>query len=73
MRVDGMNNALWLLDRLSEFFIFKTSESLREDFHSSSCSFSIIYNFQMNQPRFERLLASIPEVRLTKLPARAVT
>lgn len=70
VEVDGLKNTLWLLDRLSQFFIFKTSESLEEDFSSSSFSFSVIHSFHMTQPRFERLLASLPEVRLTRVAAR---
>ena len=69
VRVDGLKNTLWLLERLSRSFVFKTSESLREDSVSSSFSFSVIHNFQMTQSRFERLLASIPEVRLTRVAA----
>lgn len=69
VRVDGLKNTLWLLERLSRSFVFKTSESLREDNASTSFSFSVIHNFQMTQSRFERLLASIPEVRLTRVTA----
>lgn len=70
VRVDGFKNTLWLLDRLSQFFIFKTSESLREEANSLSVSFSIIHSFRMTQPKFERLLAAIPEVRLTRVAAQ---
>lgn len=70
VRVEGFKNTLWLLDRLSRFFIFKTSESLHEDANSASVSFSVIHSFRMTQPKFERLLAAIPEVRLTRIAAR---
>ncbi len=70
VRVEGLKNALWLLDRLSKAFVFKTSEALEEDLSSSSFSFSVIHNFQMTQPKFERLLGSIPQVRLTRVAAR---
>jgi hypothetical protein len=71
VRVDGLKNTLWLLDLLSGFFVFKTSESLHEDSETSSFSFSVIHSFQMTQPKFERILASIPEVRLTRIAAPA--
>ncbi len=70
VRVDGLKNTHWLLDRLSRLFVFKTSESLRKEADSASFSFSIIHSFQMNQPRFERLLVSIPEAHLTRVAAR---
>lgn len=73
VRVDGLKNTLWLLDRLSRRFVFKTSEALKEDASSSWFSFSVIHNFHMTQTKFERLLASIPEVRLTRAAARAQT
>lgn len=73
VRVDGLKNTLWLLDRLSQLFVFKTSESLHEDSASASCTFSVIHNFQMTQPRFERILAAIPEVRLTRIAAQSKT
>ena len=67
VRVDGLRNALWLLERLSQSFIFKTSESLHECVNSSSVSFSVIHSFRMTQPKFERLLASISQVRLKRI------
>ena len=70
VRVDGFKNVQWLLDRLSERFVFKTSESLHEDWSTSSFTFSVIHNFQMTQPKFERLLASIPQVHLTRIVAQ---
>ncbi len=60
LRVDGLRNALWLLERLSQFFVFKTSEAFHEGVNSSSVSFSVIHSFRMTQPKFERLLVSIP-------------
>ena len=70
VRVDGFKNVQWLLDRLSQLFVFKTSESLHEDWSTSSFTFSVIHNFQMTQPKFERLLASIPQVQLTRIAAQ---
>jgi hypothetical protein len=70
LRVDGFKNVQWLLDRLSRLFVFKTSESLHEDWVNSSFSFSVIHSFQMTQSKFERLLNSIPEVRLTRIPTK---
>ena len=73
VRVDGLKNVQWLLDRLSQLFVFKTSESLHEDWTTSSFSFSVIHSFHMTQSKFERLLNSIPEVRLTRVPAKRGT
>ena len=70
VRVGGLKNTLWLLDRLSQSFVFKTSEALQEDTSSSFFSFSVIHSFHMTQVRFERLLASIPQVRLMRVPVR---
>ena len=39
VRVDGLENANWLLCRLSDFFVFKTSEPLHEVPNSSDYGF----------------------------------
>ena len=39
VRVDGIRNAQWLLKRLSESFVFKTSEPLDEDIAAACSSF----------------------------------
>ena len=69
VRVDGIENARWLLDRLSQSFVFKTFEPFGEAMGSSMCSFQIPYNPPLSRFKFERLLAAIPEVRWMLEPA----
>ena len=70
LRVDGLENARWLLCRLSEFFVFKTSEPLYDKANSSDCTFRVAETSQMSGRRFEKLLAGIAEVRLMLEPAQ---
>ena len=69
VRVDGVKNAGWLLDRLGRAFVFKTSEPVNADAASSCCTFQVAYNSQISPRGLERLLAAIPEVRLMTEPA----
>ena len=69
VRVDGLRNARWLLERLGRSFIFKTAEPLGEDEGSSCCTFHLAYDSQMSPRGFERLLAAIPEVQMMTDPA----
>lgn len=69
VRVDGIHNARWLLDRLSKSFVFKSSEPLADDMATACSSFLVQYSSQMSGPRFVKLLASIPEVKLMLEPA----
>jgi len=64
VRVDGITNAAWLLNRLSQSFIFKTSEPIRDDSGSSCSTFRVLYNSQVSRFTFEKLLAAIPQVEL---------
>lgn len=64
VRVDGIRNAARLLNRLSESFIFKSSEPVREEQGSSCCSFRVLYSSPMSYLAFERLLVAIPEVEV---------
>jgi hypothetical protein len=66
VRVDGLRNAQWLLNRLGRSFVFKTAEPMNEDETSSCCTFRLAYNSQMSPRGFERLLAAIPEVQLMR-------
>jgi hypothetical protein len=69
VRVDGIENARWLLSRLSQSFVFKGSESIIDD-EASSCSiFRVPYSSQSPRARFEKVLAAIPEVKLMLDPA----
>lgn len=69
VRVDGMQNANWLLDRLARSFVFKTCEPVSNERGPDWCTFRILYGPQMSRPMFERLLAKIPEVNLMTEPA----
>ena len=69
IRVDGISNARWLLDRLGHAFVFKTAEPLNEEYGSSVCSFRVAYSSQTSRRGLTRLLATIPEVQLITAPA----
>jgi len=68
LRVEGSENAHWLLSRLSQSFVFKSSEPIREVGDSVSCTFDLPYSSQSSGPGFVRLLSSIPEVKLLSEP-----
>lgn len=68
VRVEGMNNALWLLKRVSQSFFFKSSEPVHEG-ADSNCSFEVSYGSETSCSTFERLLSRIPEVKLMREPA----
>ena len=72
LRVDGLENAKWLLGRLSDSFVFKSSEALECFADSSDCTFRVAHNSQMSGPRIERLLAGIAEVKLMLDPAKPI-
>ena len=63
VRVDGITNAEWLLQRLSQSFIFKTSQPVREEEGSSCCTFRVAYAFKMSPQSLGRILAGMPEVQ----------
>lgn len=69
VRVDGMLNARWLLNRLSESFVFKNSEPLDDNTETACSSFRVQYSSEMSGPKFAKLLAGIPEVYLMLEPA----
>jgi hypothetical protein len=69
VRVEGTGNTEWLLDRLSESFVFKTSEPLNDVNGTSHHTFRVAYRPQMSRRAFEKLLAAIPEVKLMTDPA----
>jgi hypothetical protein len=73
LRVDGLDNTNWLLWRLSDFFVFKTSEPLRGITDSSEYTFRIAHTSQMTGRQFERLLSGIAETRVIVEPQPALT
>jgi hypothetical protein len=70
LRVDGVKNATWLLSKLSDLFVFKTSEPLREAPNSPDCTFRVAHSSQLSGHKFEKLLAGITEVKLIFEPAQ---
>jgi hypothetical protein len=64
VRVDGVKNAKWLLNRLSESFVFKSSEAMNEHEFFPACVFGVVYGWQMSHPVFKQLLSGMPEVEL---------
>jgi len=49
VRVDGVGNAQWLLDRLGRSFLFKTSDPMNEEEGSSCCSFCLAHSPQTSR------------------------
>jgi hypothetical protein len=62
--VESLENAQWLLGRLSGSFVFKSSEPIVTMHDSPECTFRVPHSSQTSGTRFERLLAAIPEVHL---------
>lgn len=65
VRVDGMQNAAWLLDRLARALVFKTSGPVVDDWDSYSSTFQVACSGQMTFLMVRRALVAIPEVSLT--------
>lgn len=70
VRVDGIANANWLLDRLHQSFVFHHCEPVNDEEGSSCCTFYMTYSTQQCYRTFQRLLAAISEVQWTLDPAR---
>ncbi len=70
LRVDGLENAGWLLRRLSDFFVFKTCEPLQGVPDSSAYAFRVAHNSRLSGKQFEKLLGGISEVNLIVEPAQ---
>ena len=64
VRVENRWEVDWLLKRLSQSFVFKTSEPMSEDQNSSCSTFRLPYSSRMPRRDLERLLASIPEIHV---------
>ena len=65
VRVESKQNARRLLDWLSQSFVFRTCDPMGEERDSPFCSFIIPYNPPLSRTSFAKLLAAMPEVRLT--------
>jgi hypothetical protein len=70
LRVDGLENATWLLRRLSDFFVFKTCEPVRDVSNPSAYTFRVAHTSQLSGRQFEKLLAGISEVKLIIEPVQ---
>ena len=64
VRVDGAENAMWLLAQLGHSIAFNACEPIRDDEASVRSTFQVPYTPQMPPSTFERLLAAIPQVEL---------
>ncbi|HEY4759839.1 MAG TPA: hypothetical protein VIH42_04595 [Thermoguttaceae bacterium] len=64
VRVDSLENAEWLLNRLSQSFVFKSSEPMNKVDYFPNCTFRVPYSSQISCGRFAKLLGVIPEVKL---------
>ncbi len=69
LRVDGMQNARWLLTQLSRSFLFKSAKPIDDDEGPSSCVFHIRYSSQVSHHTLEKALAAISNVELISDPA----
>lgn len=67
--VEGLDNARWLVTRLSNAFVFKSSEPIREEAGTRHSVFHVLQSSQTSTLTVQRLLAAIPEVRLVLVPA----
>lgn len=73
LRVDSRQNANWLMNRLSDFFVFKNSEPVLEIPNSEECTFRIAHSSGLSISQFERILSGIREVKLNREPAPAAS
>ena len=62
--VEGVDNARWVVDRLSELFAFRTSEPMCEGARSTQCIFRVAYGSQLTHRRLTSLLSAMTGVRL---------
>jgi hypothetical protein len=67
--VDGMDNALWLLDQMSESFVFRSAEPINQEQSSTLCTFQVPSDPRLSLSRLRKLLLAIPEVILLKVAA----
>jgi hypothetical protein len=67
LRVEGLDNTNWLLHRLSDLFVFKTCEPLRE-LSNAAYAFRVAHTSLLSGQQFEKLLAGISEVKLIVEP-----
>ncbi|MBI1904036.1 MAG: hypothetical protein HYS13_23290 [Planctomycetia bacterium] len=69
VRVEGEQNARWLLARLAQSFVFKGSDPVCEAAGANFCTFRVPYSSALSRSSLAKLLAGIPEVHLMREPA----
>jgi hypothetical protein len=69
--VEGVKNAIWLINELTRSFIFKSALPLASDRQSLLYTFQVPYNALLPYPVFRRILSAMPCVRLTMQTALA--
>lgn len=65
IRVTGVTNAEWLIQRLGESHVVSNAEPCTE---TDTCSFEVPCTERKSRHRLEQILASIPEVKLMMRP-----
>jgi hypothetical protein len=66
LRVDGLENANWLLLQLSQVFVFRTFEPIIQSAGSQECVFTIPLNPPLSHYGLSRLIAAFPSVMLSQ-------
>jgi hypothetical protein len=66
VRVAGVSNALEVLRLLSQEFVFRTSAPFQRRDLPAFCTFEVAYGSQLSHRELERLLTTIPGLRLTR-------
>jgi hypothetical protein len=67
--VDGIGNARWLLDELGRHPAIRAIGKLDVIVDDTVCSFCIPFHSSLSSQTFDRLIGSLPEVRLMLEPA----
>jgi hypothetical protein len=65
VRVDGIDNANWLVNGLRQSFVFESSEPVSDLDGTGCCTFDVVYCSPACFRTLERLLTAIPEVEVT--------
>ena len=68
VRVRGIGNAEWLLRQLGESHSINNAEPCPETPEADICSFEVPCSEPKSRNRLEKVLASIPEVKLMMRP-----
>ncbi|MGD9854850.1 MAG: hypothetical protein AB7U20_07845 [Planctomycetaceae bacterium] len=64
VRVDGKDNTNWLLSRLSDAYVVKTRDSIRQERDSQFYTFDVLYPQHLTHFMLEELLEKIPTINL---------